>query len=484
MHHVTRTRSQFWFALVALATVLALSLGSLLPAAAQEERTGESKAEFAGVASSTLSVAYNTDGPSLASSLVGTGVTLVGASYAGSWNAAGTFADAGATGVPDGVILSSGDIANVIGPNQSSSITASNGIGGDADLTALSGVSTYDASVLTLDFTADAQTVYFNYVFSSDEYNEYVNSAYNDVFGFFVNGVNCATVNGSPVSINTINNGSNAGSYRDNTSGAIDTEMDGLTVVLSCEAAVEAAPDVNTLKLAIADGSDSVLDSNVFIQGTSLTTTPVNTAPTVTADAYGDCSGAAVDVTITDPDAGDTHTTIVNWGDGTVEDLSALGTAFTATHNYGVAGATYPVTVTVTDAAGAEGSASDNVTINYVITGDGFLPPINNDGSSVFKYKSTIPVKIQVLDCDGLIVNGLAPQIDLVLLSSAAPPVSINEPDSTSAADTTGVMRDAGDHYIYNLATKPLPDPSGIYEIVVTIPETGQQVIVDFGLKN
>ncbi len=484
MHHVTRTRSQFWFALVALATVMALSLGVLRPVAAQDERVGESKGDYAAAASSSLSVAYDTNATNLASSLVGTGVTLVGASYAGSWNAAGTFTDAGATGISNGVILSSGDIANVIGPNVSSGITAANGFGGDADLTALSGVSTYDASVLTLDFTADAQTVYFNYVFSSDEYNEYVNSSFNDVFGFFVNGVNCATVNDSPVSINTINNGSNAGSYRDNESGAIDTEMDGLTVILTCEATVY-DNQVNTLKLAIADGSDSVLDSNVFIQGASLTTTPVNTAPTVTADAYGDCSGAAVDVTITDPDAGDTHTTIVDWGDGTVEDLSALGAAFTATHDYGVAGATYPVTVTVTDAAGAEGSASENVTINYVITGDGFLPPINNDGSSVFKYKSTIPVKIQVLDCDGLIVNGLAPQIDLVLLSSAPPPVSINEPDSTSAADTTGVMRDAGDHYIYNLATKPLPDPSGLYQIIVTIPETGQQVDpVDFGLKN
>jgi hypothetical protein len=59
----------------------------------------------------------------------------------------------------------------------------------------------------------------------------------------------------------------------------------------------------------------------------------------------------------------------------------------------------------------------------------------------------------------------------------------INEPVSTSAADTTGIMRFSTNQYIYNLATKPLPDPSATYLITVTVPSTGQTVTVQFGLR-
>ena len=45
--------------------------------------------------------------------------------------------------------------------------------------------------------------------------------------------------------------------------------MDGLTTVLTCSANVN-ANQTNHMKLAIADGSDSVLDSNVFIKEGSL----------------------------------------------------------------------------------------------------------------------------------------------------------------------------------------------------------------------
>ena len=89
-------------------------------------------------------------------------------------------------------------------------------------------------------------------MFSSDEYNNFSNSSFNDVFAFFVNGVNCATVpgTGEPVSINTINNGNPGGDptphnpqlYIDNVrpTPTLDTQMDGLTTVLTCDAAVNA----------------------------------------------------------------------------------------------------------------------------------------------------------------------------------------------------------------------------------------------------
>ena len=56
-------------------------------------------------------------------------------------------------------------------------------------------------------FVPDASSVEFRYVFSSEEYNEFVGQGFNDLFGFFVNGTNCATIGGAPVSVDTVNGG-------------------------------------------------------------------------------------------------------------------------------------------------------------------------------------------------------------------------------------------------------------------------------------
>jgi len=117
-------------------------------------------------------------------------------------------------------------------------------------------------------------------VFGSEEYNEFVGSQFNDVFAFFVNGVNYALIPSTttPVSINTVNNGhASAGQlasgpcmncqyYVDNATGAKNTQLDGFTTVLTFIAPVNANVS-NTLKIAIADTSDASLDSAVFIGG-------------------------------------------------------------------------------------------------------------------------------------------------------------------------------------------------------------------------
>ena len=121
------------------------------------------------------------------------------------------------------------------------------------------------------------------------------------------------------------------------------------------------------------------------------------------------------------------------------------------------------------------------MTVNYNTSG--FLPPINTGQTNEFKYKSTIPVKISFTDCDGSTPANLAPTIKLTVLTGTSSGLEITEPVSASAADTTGVMRFSADQYMYNLATKPLPDPSAMYTITVTIPFNGQTVTVDFGLR-
>lgn len=221
----------------------------------------------------------------LVDELVSEGITISNVTYTGADMAAGIFT--GGTGIigtdfDSGIILSTGNIADVIGPNESSSTTTILNEDGDEDLSELAGEKTYDATVLEFDFVPNEDLVSFQYVFASEEYQEFVYTSFNDVFGFFVNGENCATINDEPVSINTINNGnpgddtpaSNPDLYINNddlNNPPRNTEMDGLTVVLTCQAEVTQG-ETNHIKLAIADAGDRMWDANVFLKSGSFTT--------------------------------------------------------------------------------------------------------------------------------------------------------------------------------------------------------------------
>ena len=76
---------------------------------------------------------------------------------------------------------------------------------------------TYDACVLEFDFKCDAEDMItasefsFRYVWGSEEYYEYVSSAFNDAFAFFLNGENIAKLPDgvTDVSINNVNHYTN-----------------------------------------------------------------------------------------------------------------------------------------------------------------------------------------------------------------------------------------------------------------------------------
>lgn len=240
-------------------------------------------------------------------------VTYTGADIAGGEFTGGS----GIIGFEDGIILSSGRADDVVGPNESSSTSVQLGTPGDSDLSALAGSNyqTYDATILEFAFTvpAGSEQVSFNYVFGSEEYNEYVGSQFNDVFAFYINGVNCATVNGNPVSINTINNGSNSDSYIDNTNSSNDTEMDGYTTVLTCESSVDPSGE-NTIRLAIADTSDRILDSWVLLEGNSLTIGEPECPATATRLLAGQDVDVGTVLAVEDEDSLNvTYTTTGDW---------------------------------------------------------------------------------------------------------------------------------------------------------------------------
>lgn len=262
----------------AIASLLLLSLLSPVPAQAATVTIPN------GIQTTDLNTAGTTP-QSLASELAGLGVTISNVVYKGANSQAGTIdiVDPQVVAFNHGVILSTGNISAVVGPNKSESITGDMGGSHDADLDSLIAGSqtvnpvTFDAASLEFDFKPTTNKVYFTYVFGSEEYLEWVNQ-YNDVFGFFVNGTNCATVPGSstPVSIDTINSTVNSNLYRDNSflnppSNPINIESDGMTVEMVCAATVT-PNQINHLKLAIADTSDQVLDSIVMIKAGSFST--------------------------------------------------------------------------------------------------------------------------------------------------------------------------------------------------------------------
>ena len=223
--------------------------------------------------------------------LLGQGVTVSNISFKGVNHAAGTFSGGtGIIGFEDGIVLSSGKIASIIGPNNSPSTSTSNNMPGDPDVaTLIPGYMTYDATVLEFDFVPAGNKIIFEYVFGSEEYLEWVGTAFNDVFGFYINGINQALIPGTttPVSINNVNHLSNTGYFFDNTSAVFDTQMDGLTAVLKVTADVN-PNESNHIKLVIADAGDFIYDSWVMLRAESFVSIPdLDLESLPTANAIG-----------------------------------------------------------------------------------------------------------------------------------------------------------------------------------------------------
>ncbi|MFO7721812.1 MAG: choice-of-anchor L domain-containing protein [Bacteroidales bacterium] len=255
--------------------------------------------------------------------LVGSGVTVSNVTYSGSPNAIGSFTT-GATptnlGFPAGIIMASGNVITALGPNTNTGAGTALGTPGDALLNTLVAPNpTYDAAILEFDFVPLSDTIKFRYVFGSEEYPEYVNSSFNDVFGFFVSGGydpitwqpfnnrNIAIVPGTtntPVSINNVNNGTaNAGpcmncAYYINNNGGMYIQYDGITTVLT--AWLKVVPCVSYhLKLAVADAGDQILDSGVFLEANSFISNNVQlstftTSPGIDTLAIEGCNSAVI----------------------------------------------------------------------------------------------------------------------------------------------------------------------------------------------
>ena len=199
-------------------------------------------------------------------------------------------------GTSQGLIMTTGKALYSIGPNNAigNCSTAAgtcdqfdNGCPGSTILNQSQNRITRDATTIQFDIIPQGDSLKFKYTFASEEYNEWVNSPFNDVFGFYISGPNIGTnvniakvpTTGQPVSINTVNLNQNSQFFYNNQNPYGQyIQYDGFTKNLVAKIGGLTPCVPYTLKLIIGDGTDRLYDSAVFIE--SIESNPVAVATT------------------------------------------------------------------------------------------------------------------------------------------------------------------------------------------------------------
>lgn len=206
----------------------------------------------------------------------GSGITIVSGSETYQGNAAvgqsGTYTgfnlapSSGSTptlNMPDGIVLTSGS-ANLPLTNTTNQFNpVFPGSGSNALLTTLAGTSTFDANAISFSFTVEAgmTSVSAQFVFGTDEFPT---QSVTDIFGFFVDGVNYAKFPNGDLISNTPGNPTNFISNPVG-SGLYGIEYNGLTQVFTVVGLLDMSLGTHTIVIAVADTSDTIFDSGVFI---------------------------------------------------------------------------------------------------------------------------------------------------------------------------------------------------------------------------
>lgn len=225
-------------------------------------------------AAQAVVVTASNSATTLANAIAGSGITVSNATLSSaSSTGSGTFTGGAASvGFDSGILLTTGQVSCAVGPNTSESCGQNNG----------------STSTLAFDFTSTTGQVFFQYVFASEEYNEYVQQGFNDQFELLLDGVNIAQLPGGAgvVSIDNVNCGAHSAFYKNNSNtGAttacpnlhLDLGYDGLTVVLTASASLTAG--THHFVFNIHDVGDTSWDSGVFIKAGSFSGTNQNETP-------------------------------------------------------------------------------------------------------------------------------------------------------------------------------------------------------------
>tara|TARA_B100000809_G_C15137944_1_gene531534 strand:+ start:177 stop:2561 length:2385 start_codon:yes stop_codon:yes gene_type:complete len=250
---------------------------------------------------------YNSPAYLVNNVLLGQNVTASNITFNGDPSQIGFFSNglAGATnplGIDSGIVISSGNVSDI--PSGGNQPNTNFGNPGDPDLLTIAqsvrpGItSSDDAAALEFDFTPLGDTVEFRFSFASEEYLQWINSNFNDIFAFFLSGpgyagpyaapvafpagaTNLALVPGtaSPITISTIyvdpteTPTSMNGSYFINNPGENTFDFNGYTTVISIKFVVTCNA-LYHFKFAVSDCGDGTLDTGVLMEGSSFASSP------------------------------------------------------------------------------------------------------------------------------------------------------------------------------------------------------------------
>jgi Ca2+-binding RTX toxin-like protein len=381
-----------------------------------------------------LNISQTTDASLIADTIFGPGIRIVSSSLTGTAGQTGIYSDGLTTSpgvVPSdsGVIFSTGNVAdftNSSGTTNTNTVeerTTDHNGAGDPDMTTMSGTRTFDAVIFNAVFIPDNDFLTMQFVFSSDEYLEFVDSGYNDVIAVMING---STVELTPtvatVSIDTVNTTVNSNLYVDNpiASDFYNTEMDGFTITMALKAPVNAGVE-NTIKIGIADGGDGEVDSNFLIAANSLQTVAIAFADEIELEPN---SPAVLDVLANDTD------------------YSGQGLAVTKINGVDVVAGD-----TVTFGTGEAVTLNSDGTISVVTDGDLTASTFTYeviDGNGITDVGYVTVTTAAVPNPDGY-VNG-TPGADLIDVNYTGDP----QGDRVDNNDSLGVLGTSGDGDVIN----------------------------------
>lgn len=218
-------------------------------------------------------------------------------------------------------------------------------------------------------------------------------------------------------------------------------------------------------------------DSNEYLG----TVTVDNVDPSSVSASFGSpisCSSGSASATLSfsfvDPGA-DTWDAQIDWDyNGTFsadETKTGVSKSDSASHSYATSGSHTAAIKIVDDDGGVSGVATATVWVNYNLSS--ILQPVNDTRNgqpvSLFKYGSTIPVKVEITDCGGSHPSNLDVRIGYSVSAGNTPP-GTDEPISSGAANTGNQLRFSDPLYIFNLATKSVsPDATCAVRIFVSI---------------
>jgi uncharacterized protein len=221
-------------------------------------------------------------------------------------------------------------------------------------------------------------------------------------------------------------------------------------------------PATPTLRVQAMDPSGATAVDSVTETITNVPPTVTSLLPSTSTSLVGEpviFTGTATDPSTVDTAAG------LAWAFDTGAGFGPFGSNGFAT-TYSSCG-TYTVAAEARD---KDGGVSDPFTSAPVHLYDAaILPPLTTGVFNLVQKSRTVPVKLTV-GCSGFL-SGLHPAIS-IRTGDYDPSVdptdpSYDVPDSSSAADTSGVMRESGGQYVYNLGLPSTAASGQLFTVLI-----------------